>query len=62
MPTICKISVTFPYSEGVDSFHGELITTSSHNHPNFADGNGMVIDVLVACLKGKINMSDLKPF
>ena len=48
VPTIVTISATFPYSEGVDSFHEELITRASHNHPNFVDNNGMVLDVLVA--------------
>ena len=62
MPTIGKISITFPYSEGVESFHEEMITRASHNHPNVADDNGMVIDVLVACLKTTRHMSDLKPF
>ena len=46
-PTIGTISATFPYYEGVDSFHEELITRASHDHPNFADDNGMVLDVLV---------------
>ena len=62
VPTIGAISATFPYSEGEDSFHEELITRTSHKHPNFADDNGMVIDVLVMCLKTKRHMSDLKPF
>ena len=62
VPTIGKTSATFPYSEGVDSFHEELITRASHNHPNFADNNGMVLGVLVACLKTTRHMSDLKPF
>ena len=33
VPTIGRISSTFPYSEGVESFHEELITRASHNHP-----------------------------
>ena len=45
VPTIGTISATFPYSEGVDSFHRELIARASHKHPNFADNNGMVLDV-----------------
>ena len=45
VPTIGTISATFPYSEGVDSFHEELITRTSYNHPNFEDDNGMVLDV-----------------
>ena len=35
VPTIGTISATFPYYEVVDSFHEELITRASHNHPNF---------------------------
>ena len=62
VPTICTISATFPYSEGVDSFHEEVITRASHNHPNFADDNGMVLDVLVSFLNTTRHMSDLKPF
>ena len=62
VPTIGTIYATFPYSEGVDSFHEEIITRASHNHPNFADNNGMVLGVLVACLKTTRHMSDLKPF
>ena len=62
VPTIGTISATFPYSEGVDSFHEELITRASHNQPNFADDNGMVLDVLVACLKTTRHMSDLNHF
>ena len=62
VPTIGTISAPFPYSEGVDSFHEELITRASHNPPNFADNNGMVLDVLVVCLKTTRHMSDLKPF
>ena len=62
MPTIGTISATFPYSEGVESFHEELITRASHNHPNFADDNGMVPDVLVSFLKTTRHMSDLKSF
>ena len=62
VPTIGTISATFPYSEGVDSFHEELIPRASHNHPNFAEDNGMVLDVLVACLKTTRHISDLKPF
>ena len=45
VPTIGTIYATFPYSEGVDSFHNELITRASRTHPNFADDNGMVLDV-----------------
>ena len=62
MHTIGTISATFPYSEGVYSFHEELITRAFHNHPNFADDNGMVLGVLVSCLKTTRHMSDLKPF
>ena len=62
VPTIGTISATFPYSEGVDSFHEELITRASHKHPNSAGDNRMVLDVLVACLKTTRHMSDLKPF
>ena len=62
MPTIGAISVTFSHSEGVYSFHGELITRAFHKQPNFADDNGMVLDVLVVCLKNTIHISDLKPF
>ena len=62
VPTIGTISATFPYSEGVDFFHKELIARASHKHPNFADNKGMVLDVLVACLKTTRHMSDLKPF
>ena len=51
VPTIVTISATFPYSEGVDSLHEELIARASDKHPNFADDHGMVLDVLVACLK-----------
>ena len=47
MPTIGTISATFPYSEGLYSFHEELIDRASHEQPNFADDNGMVLDVLV---------------
>ena len=49
--TIGTISSTSPHSEGVDSFHEELIARASHEHPTFSDKNGMVIDVLVAFLK-----------
>ena len=62
VPTIFTISATFQYSEGVDSFHEELITRDSHKHPNFADDNGMVLDVLVVCFKTTRHMSDLKSF
>ena len=62
MPTIGTISANFPYSEGAESFHEELMNRASHNHPNFADDNGMVLDVLVSCLKTTRHMSDLKPF
>ena len=62
VPTIGTISATFLYSEGVDSFHEELIARTSHKYPNFADDNGMVIDVLVVCLKTTRYMSDLKTF
>ena len=48
VPTIGTISATFPYSESIDSLHEEVITRASHNHPNFEDDNGMVLDVLVA--------------
>ena len=60
--TIGTISATFPYYEGVDSFHKELIARTSHKHPNFADDNGIVLDVLVACLTTTRHMSDMKPF
>ena len=60
--TIGTISKTFPYSEGVDSFHEELITRAYHNHLNFSDNNGIVLYVLVACLKTTMHMSDLKTF
>ena len=62
VPTIGTIYATFLYSEGVDSFHEELIAMATHKHPNLADDNGMVLDVLVACLKSTRHMSDLKPF
>ena len=62
VPTIGTISVTFPFSEGVDFFHEKLITRACHTHPNFTDDNGMVLAVLVACLKTTRHMSDLKPF
>ena len=62
MPTIGTISAISPYFEGVDSFHEELITRASQNHPNFAHDNGMVLDVLVSCLKNTRHMSDLKHF
>ena len=62
VPTIGTISATFPYSEGVDYFYEELIARASQKLPNFAYGNGMVLDVLVACLKTTRDMSDLKPF
>ena len=62
MTTIGTISATFPYYEGVDSFHDELITRASLNHPNLANDNGMVLDVLVSCPKTTRHMSDLKPF
>ena len=48
LPTIGTIYDTYPYTEGVESFHEELITRASHNHPNFADNNGMVLYVLVS--------------
>ena len=35
---------------------------ASHTHTNFADDNGMDLDVLVECLKITRHMSDLKPF
>ena len=62
VPTIGTISTTFLYSEGVDFLHEELIARASHKHPNFADNNGMVLDVLVVCLKTTRYMSDLKTF
>ena len=62
VPTIGTISATFPYYEGADYLHEELIARAYHKHPNFADDNGMVLDVLVACLKTTRHMSDLKPF
>ena len=62
VPTIGTISTTFPYSEGVEYFHEELINRASQNHPKFADDNGMVLDVLIPCLKTTRHMSDLKPF
>ena len=62
VPTIGTISSSFLYSEGVDSFHEELIAKASHKHPNFSDDNEMVLDVLVACLKTTRHMSDIKPF
>ena len=62
VPTIGTIYATFPYSEGVESFHEELINRASRNNPNFAEDNGMVLDVLVSCLKTTRHMSDLKPF
>ena len=62
VPTIGTISATFPYSEAVDSFREELIIRASHKHPNFADDIRMVLDILVACLKNRRHMSDLKPF
>ena len=62
VPTIGTISATFPYSEGVNSLHEELITRASHPHLNFADDNRIVLDILVACLKTTSHMSDLKPF
>ena len=34
VPTIGTISATFPYSEGVDSFHGELITKTYCQNAN----------------------------
>ena len=61
VPTIDTISANFPYYEGVYSFNEELITRASHKHPNFADDNGMVLDVLVACLKTTRHMLDLNP-
>ena len=60
--TIGTISATFLYSEGVEYFHEKLITRASHNHPNFADDNGMVLDVLVSYLNTKRHMSYLNPF
>ena len=62
VPTISTISSTFPYYEGVYSFYYELIAKASHKHPTFVDDNGMVLDVLVACLKTTRHMSDMKPF
>ena len=62
VPTIVTISATFPYSEGVESFHEEPINRASHNQPNFAYDNGMVLSVLVSCLNTTRHMSDLKPF
>ena len=62
VPTIDTISVSLPYSEGVDSFPEELIYNASHKHPNFADNNRMVLDVLVSRLKTTRHMSYLKPF
>ena len=46
VPTFGTISETFPYSEGVDSFHEELIARASHKYPKFIDDNGMVLYVL----------------
>ena len=62
VPTIGTISATFPYSEGVDSLHEELITRASHNHLNFAGDNRMVLDVLIAFLNTTRHLSDLTPF
>ena len=62
VPTIGTISPIFLYSEGLYSFHEKLIARASHKQPNFVDDNVMVLDVLVACLKIKKLMSDLKPF
>ena len=62
VPNIGTISPTSLYSEGVDSFHKELITGVSHKHPKFADDNRMVLDVLVAFLKTTRHMSELKHF
>ena len=62
VPTIGTISASFPYSEGLYSFHKELINRASPKHLNFADANGMFLYVLVACLKTTRHISDLKPF
>ena len=62
VPTIGTISANFSYSEGVDSFNEELISRASHKHSNFAYNNGMVLDVLFACLKTTIHISYLKSF
>ena len=51
VPTIGTISATLPYYEGVYSFHEKLIARASHKHPNSAEDNGMILDVLFACLK-----------
>ena len=62
VPIIRGIKQHFPYSENVNSFHDDLIIRASHDHPNYSDDNAMVLDVLVACFKGSVHMSDLKPF
>ena len=60
LPNSGTIYATLLYSEGVDSFHEELIARAYHKHPNFTDDNGVVLDVLVAFLKTTRHMSDLK--
>ena len=62
VPIIGTISATFPYSEGVYSFHKGIIARASHKNSNFADNNGMVLDVLVTCLTTTRHISDLKTF
>ena len=62
VPPIGVIKEDFPYSDNVTSFHDDLIKRALHDHPNYADDNATVLDILVACFKGTMHMSDLKPF
>ena len=57
-----KDSTPSEYGKVAESLHEELIIRASHNHPNFAGDNRMVLDVLVSCLKTTRHMSDLKLF
>ena len=62
VPQIGVIKADFPYSANLTSFHDDLIERALHDHPNYADDNATVLDILVAFFKVTIHMSDLKLF
>ena len=45
-----------------NSFHDKLIARAFHDHPNYADDNAMVLDILVGCLGEMEYLTSLKPF
>ena len=56
VPPIGVIKADFPYSANVTSFHDDFIKRALRDHPNYADDNDTVLDILVACFKGTIHM------